>query len=227
MAAAAGVPPEPRLAPPRLPGGIRRARRAPPPVPASRALQRIPPLLLTTCLRQALGDRKGIHRFGDFTAPLDEALVHVVLDLSGRPHLRWQGEQTATGAAAAAAAAAAQQRRRSSRPAHWLTAARCCVGRHAAKASTLLPAHPSSAAPAPPKPSPLQLRRGAAHRADRQLRDAAVRALLSEPGQHQRHDAAHPAGKSLGRDRGEGPSWGRRLRGGGKARGACRGSGMW
>jgi imidazoleglycerol-phosphate dehydratase len=26
-------------------------------------------------------------RFGDFTAPLDEALVHVVLDLSGRPHL--------------------------------------------------------------------------------------------------------------------------------------------
>lgn len=38
-------------------------------------------------LSQALGDRKGIHRFGDFTAPLDEALVHVVLDLSGRPHL--------------------------------------------------------------------------------------------------------------------------------------------
>jgi hypothetical protein len=30
-------------------------------------------------LLRALGDRKGIHRFGDFTAPLDEALVHVVL----------------------------------------------------------------------------------------------------------------------------------------------------
>ncbi len=36
---------------------------------------------------QALGDRKGIHRFGEFSAPLDEALTHVVLDLSGRPHL--------------------------------------------------------------------------------------------------------------------------------------------
>jgi imidazoleglycerol phosphate dehydratase HisB len=30
-------------------------------------------------LLRALGDRKGIRRFGDFTAPLDEALVHVVL----------------------------------------------------------------------------------------------------------------------------------------------------
>lgn len=44
-------------------------------------------LALGTALSQALGDRKGIHRFGDFAAPLDEALVHVVLDLSGRPHL--------------------------------------------------------------------------------------------------------------------------------------------
>ena len=38
------------------------------------------------CLAQALGNRGGIYRFGDFSAPLDEALVHIVLDLSGRPH---------------------------------------------------------------------------------------------------------------------------------------------
>ncbi|XP_073153123.1 imidazoleglycerol-phosphate dehydratase 1, chloroplastic isoform X2 [Henckelia pumila] len=38
-------------------------------------------------LLQALGDRKGITRFGDFSAPLDEALIHVSLDLSGRPYL--------------------------------------------------------------------------------------------------------------------------------------------
>ncbi|XLT05076.1 hypothetical protein HN51_043825, partial [Arachis hypogaea] len=40
-------------------------------------------------LLQALGDRKGINRFGDFSAPLDEALIHTSLDLSGRPHLSY------------------------------------------------------------------------------------------------------------------------------------------
>lgn len=44
-------------------------------------------LAIGTALLQALGDRKGINRFGNFSAPLDEALVNVVLDLSGRPHL--------------------------------------------------------------------------------------------------------------------------------------------
>ena len=41
-------------------------------------------------LAQALGDRCGIHRFGHFLAPLDEALIQVVLDCSGRPHLSYQ-----------------------------------------------------------------------------------------------------------------------------------------
>ncbi len=36
-------------------------------------------LAMGSAISKALGDRKGIHRFGDFTAPLDEALVHVVL----------------------------------------------------------------------------------------------------------------------------------------------------
>tara|TARA_Y100001968_G_scaffold4095_1_gene3615 strand:+ start:3982 stop:4602 length:621 start_codon:yes stop_codon:yes gene_type:complete len=40
-------------------------------------------------LSQALGTRSGINRFGHFIAPLDEALVHVVLDCSGRPHLSY------------------------------------------------------------------------------------------------------------------------------------------
>jgi len=40
-------------------------------------------------LAQALDDRRGIQRFGHFLAPLDEALVQVVLDCSGRPHLSY------------------------------------------------------------------------------------------------------------------------------------------
>ncbi|CAN6890831.1 unnamed protein product, partial [Brassica oleracea] len=44
-------------------------------------------LAIGTALLKALGERKGINRFGDFTAPLDEALIHVSLDLSGRPYL--------------------------------------------------------------------------------------------------------------------------------------------
>ncbi|CAH9080849.1 unnamed protein product [Cuscuta europaea] len=46
-------------------------------------------LAIGTALLEALGDRKGINRFGDFSAPLDESLIHVALDLSGRPHLSY------------------------------------------------------------------------------------------------------------------------------------------
>ena len=44
-------------------------------------------ITLGMALHKALGDRKGIVRFGHFIAPLDEALVQVALDFSGRPHL--------------------------------------------------------------------------------------------------------------------------------------------
>lgn len=46
-------------------------------------------ITLGQALNKALGDRKGITRFGHFWAPLDEALVQVVLDFSGRPHLSY------------------------------------------------------------------------------------------------------------------------------------------
>ncbi|HBB35209.1 MAG TPA: imidazoleglycerol-phosphate dehydratase HisB [Cyanobacteria bacterium UBA8803] len=46
-------------------------------------------ITLGQALGKALGDRKGIVRFGHFLAPLDEALVQVALDFSGRPHLSY------------------------------------------------------------------------------------------------------------------------------------------
>ncbi len=46
-------------------------------------------ITLGMALAQALGDRKGIVRFGHFVAPLDESLVQVALDFSGRPHLSY------------------------------------------------------------------------------------------------------------------------------------------
>jgi imidazoleglycerol-phosphate dehydratase len=44
-------------------------------------------LVLGQALDQALGDRKGIHRFGHFSLAMDETLVDVALDLGGRPYL--------------------------------------------------------------------------------------------------------------------------------------------
>lgn len=43
-------------------------------------------------LREALGDKKGIRRFGEATVPLDEALARAVVDISGRPYLVHDGE---------------------------------------------------------------------------------------------------------------------------------------
>ncbi|MBE9013702.1 imidazoleglycerol-phosphate dehydratase HisB [Pseudanabaenaceae cyanobacterium LEGE 13415] len=46
-------------------------------------------ITLGMAIREALSDRKGIVRFGHFVAPLDEALIQVALDFSGRPHLSY------------------------------------------------------------------------------------------------------------------------------------------
>lgn len=43
-------------------------------------------------LKEALGDKSGIARYGDATVPLDEALVRAVVDVSGRPFLVHAGE---------------------------------------------------------------------------------------------------------------------------------------
>ena len=49
-------------------------------------------IVLGQAIRQALGDKSGIARFGDATVPLDEALVQAVVDISGRPYLVHTGE---------------------------------------------------------------------------------------------------------------------------------------
>jgi len=47
---------------------------------------------LGKAIREALGDKSGISRFGDALVPLDEALVQAVVDISGRPFLVHSGE---------------------------------------------------------------------------------------------------------------------------------------
>ena len=49
-------------------------------------------IALGQVLAQALGDKAGIRRFASMSLPLDEALVDVALDLSGRPFLHYEVE---------------------------------------------------------------------------------------------------------------------------------------
>jgi imidazoleglycerol-phosphate dehydratase len=49
-------------------------------------------IVLGQALRQALGDKAGIRRFGDSLVPLDEALVQCAVDVSGRPYCVHTGE---------------------------------------------------------------------------------------------------------------------------------------
>ena len=44
-------------------------------------------IALGECVREALGDKAGVRRFASIDLPLDEALLSVALDLSGRPYL--------------------------------------------------------------------------------------------------------------------------------------------
>jgi imidazoleglycerol-phosphate dehydratase len=49
-------------------------------------------ICLGQALREALGDKKGIKRYGNAFVPMDEALAQVVVDLSNRPHFEFRGE---------------------------------------------------------------------------------------------------------------------------------------
>jgi len=46
-------------------------------------------IVIGQCLAEALGDKSGVRRFASMLVPLDEALIEVALDLSGRPYLAY------------------------------------------------------------------------------------------------------------------------------------------
>jgi imidazoleglycerol-phosphate dehydratase len=51
-------------------------------------------IVLGQVLAKALGDKKGLVRYGNFLLPMDETLVRVALDFSGRPLLVWRAPRT-------------------------------------------------------------------------------------------------------------------------------------
>lgn len=51
-------------------------------------------LVLGQAIKQALGDKVGIKRYGFFLLPMDESLARVAIDVGGRPHLVYNAEVT-------------------------------------------------------------------------------------------------------------------------------------
>lgn len=51
-------------------------------------------LVLGTCIDKALGDRKGVRRYGHMLLPMDESLSYVALDLGGRPFMVYKVANT-------------------------------------------------------------------------------------------------------------------------------------
>ena len=51
-------------------------------------------IVLGTALKEAIGDKKGIKRYGSCILPMDESLVLCAIDLSGRPYFVWDAEFT-------------------------------------------------------------------------------------------------------------------------------------
>jgi imidazoleglycerol-phosphate dehydratase len=49
-------------------------------------------IALGCALKEAIGDKKGIERYGHFLLPMDEALSYVALDFSGRFHLSYEAD---------------------------------------------------------------------------------------------------------------------------------------
>lgn len=49
-------------------------------------------IVLGTAIKQALGDKKGIRRYGSCILPMDESLVLCAIDLSGRPYFSWEAD---------------------------------------------------------------------------------------------------------------------------------------